>query len=238
MKTASTTSRPGRPPDPGIEPRVLDATLQIYAEVGWAGFTMDAVARRARVGKAALYRRWESKEKLIVEALASITMPVMAETTGSLREDLLAMCVRTLKAQQSRDGLVGLRAQIEAKFYPELFGQAMEDLGKQWRTLSRRLVLLAIDRGEIPQGTSAGPGAGRGERHHRQPRSLHADRQDARPPGGRPPATPSGSSISCSPPSAIVPPRPPLTPTGPGLSFCVADAFRLNFTVRSRTPIP
>lgn len=154
MKTASTTSRPGRPPDPGIEPRALDATLQIYAEVGWAGFTMDAVARRARVGKAALYRRWESKEKLIVEALASITMPVMAETTGSLREDLLAMCVRTLKAQQSRDGLVGLRAQIEAKFYPELFGQAMEDLGKQWRTLSRRLVLLAIDRGEIPQGTS------------------------------------------------------------------------------------
>ncbi|MDA0637730.1 TetR/AcrR family transcriptional regulator [Nonomuraea sp. MCN248] len=154
MKPASVTARPGRPPDPDIEPRVLNATLEIYAEVGWAGFTMDAVARRARVGKAALYRRWESREKLIVGALASLTTPVMTETTGSLREDLLAMCVRTLRAQQSRDGLVGLRAQIEAKFYPELFGQAMEDLGKQWRTMYRQFVLLAIDRGEIPQGTS------------------------------------------------------------------------------------
>ncbi|QYC41538.1 Transcriptional regulator, TetR family [Nonomuraea coxensis DSM 45129] len=133
---------------------MLDATLHIYAEVGWAGFTMDAVARRARVGKAALYRRWESKEKLIVAALASLTTPVMAESTGSLREDLLAMAIRTLRAQQSRDGLVGIRAQIEAKFYPELFGQAMEDLGKQWRTIFRSLVLLAIERGEIPKGTS------------------------------------------------------------------------------------
>ncbi|GAA1713753.1 hypothetical protein GCM10009734_16210 [Nonomuraea bangladeshensis] len=154
LMTSAAAPRPGRPPDPDIEPRVLDATLHIYAEVGWAGFTMDAVARRARVGKAALYRRWQSKEKLIVAALASLTTPVMAESTGSLREDLLAMAIRTLRAQQSRDGLVGIRAQIEAKFYPELFGQAMEDLGRQWRTIFRSLVLLAIERGEIPKGTS------------------------------------------------------------------------------------
>ena len=58
------TDRPatrGRPADPDIEQRVLAAALTVYGEVGWAGFTLDRVARRAPVGKAALYRRWPSK---------------------------------------------------------------------------------------------------------------------------------------------------------------------------------
>jgi AcrR family transcriptional regulator len=54
----------GRPADPDIEGRVLAAALTVYGEVGWAGFTLDRVARRAPVGKAALYRRWPTKEDL------------------------------------------------------------------------------------------------------------------------------------------------------------------------------
>ncbi|MGW0590086.1 TetR family transcriptional regulator [Streptosporangium sp. NPDC002607] len=48
----------GRPPDPDLEARVHAAALDLYGEVGWAGFSLDLVARRARVGKAALYSRW------------------------------------------------------------------------------------------------------------------------------------------------------------------------------------
>jgi len=65
----------GRPADPGIERRVLAAALTVYGEVGWAGFTLDRVARRAPVGKAALYRRWPTKEDLLLAALEHLAEP-------------------------------------------------------------------------------------------------------------------------------------------------------------------
>lgn len=48
---------------------MLTAALTVYGEVGWAGFTLDAVARRAPVGEAALYRRWPTREALLLAAL-------------------------------------------------------------------------------------------------------------------------------------------------------------------------
>jgi DNA-binding transcriptional MerR regulator/predicted nucleic acid-binding protein len=45
-------ARPGRPRDPNLESRVFAAALRVYAEAGWSGFSFDAVARRAGVGKA------------------------------------------------------------------------------------------------------------------------------------------------------------------------------------------
>jgi DNA-binding transcriptional MerR regulator len=53
-------ARSGRPRDPDLESRVLAAALRVYAEAGWSGFSFDAVARRAGVGKAPLYLRWQS----------------------------------------------------------------------------------------------------------------------------------------------------------------------------------
>ena len=50
-----------RPRDPAVEERVVEATLGLYAQRGWSGLTMDAVAASAKVGKAALYLRWSSK---------------------------------------------------------------------------------------------------------------------------------------------------------------------------------
>jgi AcrR family transcriptional regulator len=74
------------------EDEILDATVDLLMEVGYDRLTMDAVAREARASKATLYRRWESKASLVVEALArGKTAPHVAEhDTGSLRGDLLA----------------------------------------------------------------------------------------------------------------------------------------------------
>jgi AcrR family transcriptional regulator len=74
------------------EDEILDATVQLLMEVGYDRLTMDAVARQARASKATLYRRWESKASLVVEALArGKTAPhVEVHDTGSLREDLMA----------------------------------------------------------------------------------------------------------------------------------------------------
>lgn len=55
----------GRPRNPDLEQRVHDAVIEIYCQVGWPALTFDAVARRAGVGKSALYLRWPTKERLV-----------------------------------------------------------------------------------------------------------------------------------------------------------------------------
>jgi AcrR family transcriptional regulator len=74
------------------EDEILDATVALLMEVGYDRLTMDAVAKRARASKATLYRRWETKPSLVVEALVrGKTAPQVADQdTGSLRSDLLS----------------------------------------------------------------------------------------------------------------------------------------------------
>lgn len=86
--------------EPGSRPRVegdreqelFEATLAVLAEVGYDRLTMDAVASRAKASKATLYRRWEGKAALVIDALMSQKTPqVLPADTGSLRGDLLAV---------------------------------------------------------------------------------------------------------------------------------------------------
>src|SRR5690606_38992812 len=52
-----------------LERAILDATLEQLSTVGWNGLTMEGVAAGAQTGKAAVYRRWPSKEDLVADAL-------------------------------------------------------------------------------------------------------------------------------------------------------------------------
>jgi AcrR family transcriptional regulator len=66
------------------------ATQDLLIERGFAGTTVDAVARAAGSGKAAVYRRWESKTALVIAAVRALYQPPEIPDTGSLRGDLLA----------------------------------------------------------------------------------------------------------------------------------------------------
>ena len=71
----------------------------MLAEVGYDRLTMDAVAQRAKASKATLYRRWNSKAKLVVESLARMkTTPEMLPDTGDLRTDLIDGVLRAWAA--------------------------------------------------------------------------------------------------------------------------------------------
>jgi AcrR family transcriptional regulator len=72
------------------EQQILDATLEVLAEVGYDRLTMDAVAARAKASKATLYRRWTNKVSLVIEALQHAKGPEEVPDTGSLRGDLQA----------------------------------------------------------------------------------------------------------------------------------------------------
>jgi AcrR family transcriptional regulator len=75
------------------EGEILDATVEVVAELGYDRLTMDAVATAAKASKATLYRRWSSKAELVVDAVTRAKgCPVPDDVdTGSLRGDLIAV---------------------------------------------------------------------------------------------------------------------------------------------------
>src|SRR3954451_561491 len=86
-----------------LETAILDATLDILAEHGMAGLTMEGVAAAAHTGKASVYRRWPSKEDLLVDAMTRACPPIPeSPDTGSLREDLLVQLRIMLETINSR----------------------------------------------------------------------------------------------------------------------------------------
>lgn len=109
------TSRWTAAPAPAASPRrrgavleraILDAALEQLGTVGWNGLTMEGVAAGAQTGKAAVYRRWPSKEDLVADALrAGLPRLDGAPDRGSLREDLVALCRDARDAMFSRPGL-------------------------------------------------------------------------------------------------------------------------------------
>src|ERR1700748_2239969 len=82
---------PGRQRDPAVNGRALSAVLELVAEKGIADTTMEGVAARSGVSKAALYRRWASKESLITDAIVHTGWSALVEqeTSGDLRQDLV-----------------------------------------------------------------------------------------------------------------------------------------------------
>jgi AcrR family transcriptional regulator len=83
------TTRPaGRPRSPEVHGAILDASIALIRDVGYDAVTMEGIAARAGVGKAALYRRWPSKEALVVEALGRLLATIPTPDTGTLAEDV------------------------------------------------------------------------------------------------------------------------------------------------------
>jgi len=131
------------------EREILDAALEVLAEVGYDRLTMDAVAQRAKASKATLYRRWNSKATLVVDALATQKASPQVPDSGDLRTDLLtAFC-----------GMGGLTDHDTTSTFGAVMTALTTDpeFAKEFRTrvlvpksqLSRTLFQRAVDRGEV-----------------------------------------------------------------------------------------
>jgi AcrR family transcriptional regulator len=94
---------PGRPRSARADEAIVDAVLDLFAEGNSAEtISIEAVAARAGVGKATIYRRWPNKEALIVDAVGSMKGPVPVVRGESVRDDLVALLARTGQTQEGR----------------------------------------------------------------------------------------------------------------------------------------
>lgn len=141
-------------PDPEIEQRVIAAALGLYGDVGWAGFTLDRVARRAPVGKAALYRRWPTKEDLLLAALEHLAEPPGDDADpADLRGCLVRMAEQVIDMFVGPKALVLPRVLIEAAQYPPHFDEMVQNIVRARFGRAGAVIQAAIDRGELPAGT-------------------------------------------------------------------------------------
>lgn len=155
------TSRWTAAPAPTVSPRrrgavleraILDAALEQLSTVGWSGLTMEGVAAGAQTGKAAVYRRWPSKEDLVADALqAGLPRFEEAPDLGNVREELLALCRQAREAMFSRPGFA-LRSVIHEcdTIQAERFhGVIIEGVVEPTVKLLREVVERGIRRGEV-----------------------------------------------------------------------------------------
>jgi AcrR family transcriptional regulator len=82
---------PGRPRSIKSHQAMLQATLELLAEVGFDVMSIDAIASRAGVGKTTIYRRYASKEELVADAIESIREEIVIPDTGNLQGDIDAL---------------------------------------------------------------------------------------------------------------------------------------------------
>jgi AcrR family transcriptional regulator len=150
---AGTGRRPGRPRSERAERAILDAALELFAESGVAGVCMEAVAARAGVGKATIYRRWPGKEDLLLDALSSLKSPMPPPRGESVRDDLVAML--KVMCQDASDPTKMRRYTLllgEGKRFPKVMARYKETVVEPRREMMRSVLRRGIGTGEVRPG--------------------------------------------------------------------------------------
>jgi AcrR family transcriptional regulator len=148
---SSPRGRRGRPRTPGAEERLFQAALEEYGEHGWAGFTMDAVARRAGVGKSTIYLRWRDKDHLLSDAVEARRPDDEGVDTGSLRGDLELLATSLFRFDLDPAGWATLRIAIDAAGSPEPLGRFTELVTDVHIGAMNLIAGRAVERGEAPR---------------------------------------------------------------------------------------
>jgi len=150
MMTEERTVKRGRPRDPAVDQAILEAARYALARKGFTGASMDEIARRAGVGKDTLYRRYKSKEELVLQLLKVISeQTVKAPDLEDARYALFLFLQAIRKVNRDTDlgpviaGVVGESARNE---------RLADGFEGFWR--DRRSIPAALVRRIAPEGTT------------------------------------------------------------------------------------
>lgn len=138
------------------EAAVLEAFAALLDEVGYAAITMEAVAKRARAGKATLYRWWPTKAHIALSLISKAKVEMASPAGVSLREDMIDYMARVIGLWRGQSGLpVGVLVRhcyAEAWSDPALATALQSERRERW-TILNGILEAAIRRGDLAAGT-------------------------------------------------------------------------------------
>ncbi|MEU6947637.1 TetR/AcrR family transcriptional regulator [Streptomyces sp. NPDC046332] len=147
----SSRSRTGRPRSVEADAAILEATRAALVELGWSKLTMGDVAGRAGVAKTTLYRRWASKNELVVDAVAVLFDELELPDLGSLQADIEHVVLQFAALLQRPETKTALMAVVAESTRDE---PLRERIRTSIVDRQKRLVLegrqRAQERGELP----------------------------------------------------------------------------------------
>lgn len=145
-----TARRQGRPRSEHADQAIIDATVELVAEFGYRGLTVEAVAARAGVAKTTVYRRWGSKEELVFGVMARLSGPTAVPRGEDVREDLLILLERVREQWTSGPhGRLMHRLSAEGHEQPALYREFRDRLLAPRQRVMQGVLQRAVAEGLI-----------------------------------------------------------------------------------------
>ena len=139
----------GRPRDSAADERILAATYRLILDNRLADVTMDGVASAAGVGKPTIYRRWASKEELVIEALAVHAPGLEVTFSGDLHADLVTLVRSLLQAPDVSAAHLLPRIVDEATGNPQVAKALWERVLRPRHDEIERVLAQAVADGQV-----------------------------------------------------------------------------------------
>ena len=154
--SAETRRSIGAKRNPASQEAILDAAADLLREGGIAGFSIEAVARRARAGKPTIYRWWPNRTALMLDVYKRFKTARAFPDNGNLRDDLIGFLDRQLIGFW-RSSLCGLvyRAVIAEAQTDDGAAEALQAYQAERKGVAIQIVERAKARGEVPADTDS-----------------------------------------------------------------------------------
>jgi len=133
---------------------ILDAAEAVLREAGYAGFSIEAVARRARAGKPTIYRWWPSKAALLIEVYQR-QKRVEVPDTGKIEEDLAGFLQNLFAHWRDTSSGNVFRSLVAEAQSDEAAATALADYARGRRAHTGRMIERAKARGEVAADVDA-----------------------------------------------------------------------------------
>ena len=152
--TISEATRPGkgRPRSQESEDSILDATAYILARDGYAGLTTDKIAARAHASKGTIYRRWPTKEHLVLAAFDRLPMLIPPDT-GTLLNDVLEIALQFVSFFDNTPLGGVLSALVAERIHNQALAAAIDPVIARRREPVKEVLRRGIERGLLAKET-------------------------------------------------------------------------------------
>jgi AcrR family transcriptional regulator len=138
-----------------LEQAIFEAVMAELVDVGYDNLTMEAVAARAHTGKAALYRRWSSREDLVGDALSHFMLPLAPPPdTGSVRGDLSDLLGRMADTISSDSGCAMQALMGSVTCSRDIVRAIHSRVIEPRREMMVDVLRRGVDRGEVRPGAA------------------------------------------------------------------------------------